>query len=109
MTKVTAVQLDTDHRDAFSRAIKTILGSDLAEITMAQLVDGLPLADIAWEARGNFLCRAHPLADHEQLCKDALEKVRSLRDDFGPETLSFEPHVSRSPLFRHLDVAFVDP
>lgn len=95
-TKVSAVHLDTDHRDAFSRAVQAILATNLAEIIMAQLIDGLPQADIAWEARGNFLTKAHPLADHEHLCKGALEKTQSLRDDFRPDSLSFESHVSQS-------------
>ncbi|KFA56062.1 hypothetical protein S40293_00044 [Stachybotrys chartarum IBT 40293] len=89
-TKVSAVDLDTDHRDVYSRAVKVILATDVAETTMAQLVDGLPRADVAWEARGNLLTKAHPLADHEQLCTGVLEMTQSLRDGFGPETLSFD-------------------
>ncbi|KFA60444.1 hypothetical protein S40285_08269 [Stachybotrys chlorohalonatus IBT 40285] len=87
---VSAVHLDTGHRDAFSRAIRAILATDLAETTMAQLVDGLPKADVAWEARGNLLTKAHPLADHEQLCSGVLEKTQALRNGFGPEMLSFD-------------------
>lgn len=93
---VSAVHLDTGHRDAFSRAIRAILATDLAETTMAQLVDGLPKADVAWEARGNLLTKAHPLADHEQLCSGVLEKTQALRNGFGPEMLSFDSQVSSS-------------
>lgn len=95
-TKVSAVHLDADHRDAFSRAVQAVLASDLAEMTMAQLVDGLPLAGVAWEARGKLLTWAHPLMKHGQLCEGALEKTRSLRDNFDPDTLSFAPQVSHS-------------
>lgn len=91
------MHLDTNHRDAFYGAIQAVLASNLAEITMAQLVDGLPQADIAWRARGNHLTTAHPLAGHEQFCEGALEKTRSLRDDFDPDTLSFESRVSTRP------------
>jgi hypothetical protein len=71
--EMSEVHLDADHRDALYRAVKATLASNIAEITMAQLVDGLPRTDIAWEARGNFLIRGHPIEDHEQLCKGVLE------------------------------------
>ncbi|KAH7313970.1 hypothetical protein B0I35DRAFT_480606 [Stachybotrys elegans] len=91
--KVAAVHFDNDHSDAFSQAIRCILKTSLSEVTMAQLLDGLPQADVAWEARGNLLIRANPLADHAQLCGGVLEKTRSWRDDFDPDTLQFEPQL----------------
>ncbi|KEY65068.1 hypothetical protein S7711_09861, partial [Stachybotrys chartarum IBT 7711] len=92
-TKVLAVHLDKDHHDAFSRAVQTILACNMAEVTMAQLVDGLPQSSVAWEARGNSLSKARPLADHKQLCEGALEKIQSLQDECNPDTLSFEPYL----------------
>jgi hypothetical protein len=96
MIKVLAAHLDADHRDAYSRAVQAILATNLAEITMAQLVDGLPKAEIAWQAQGSFLCRSHPLTDHGELCEGVLEKTQSLRDDLNLDTLSFESHVRKS-------------
>lgn len=91
---VSALLADAGHLDALYQAIQTILSTELALTTMAQLVDGIPLADVAWEARGNMLRGVHPIADHEQFCEGVLEKTRSLRDNFDLDTLSFQPDVS---------------
>jgi hypothetical protein len=90
---VLAAHLDAEHRDAYSRAVQAILATKLAEITMAQLVDGLPRAEIAWQAQGSFLTRGHPLTDHEELCEGVLIKTQSLRDNIDLDTLSFESHL----------------
>ena len=93
-----AVHADPAHRDALYHAIQTILASDLALTTMAQLVDGIPIASVAWDAQGNLITVNHPITEHEQLCEGVLDKTRSLRDEFDLDQLSFKPEVSRKQL-----------
>lgn len=92
---LSSMHMDVEHRDAFSHAMKTILAAPRTEHTMAQLVDGLPEAEAAFQTRGHHLGHEdHPLRGHELLCDGALEKTRSLRDNFDLQSLDFDSHVS---------------
>ncbi|KAK0392278.1 hypothetical protein NLU13_1774 [Sarocladium strictum] len=73
--------------------MKTILVSPMTEHTMAQLVDGLPEVDVAFQTRGHHLgSRSHPLRSHKLLCDGVVQKTRTLRDDFNLNSLEFESH-----------------
>lgn len=82
--------LAPDHYQVLSRAIGNVLATDIAEITMAQLVDGLPLASTVFGTRGHHLTRGHPLLDHETLCEGALEQTKAFRHNFEPSVLQFD-------------------
>jgi hypothetical protein len=69
--------LDVQHRDAAIRAITNILSTSPAEITMAQLIDGLPLRDIAREGHTPPIHRVHPLQEHSELCEGVLDRTRA--------------------------------
>lgn len=93
LMKLSSAYLDADYLDVFRQALKTILASSLTEVTMAQLVDGLPEVGIARQTRGNHITGLHPLLDHERLCDEVMEKTLSLRDQLSVDDLYFESHV----------------
>lgn len=69
--------LDEQHRSAVILAVTNILSTSQAEITLAQLVDGLPLRDVAKEGRGHTIGIGHPLQEHMELCDGALDRTRA--------------------------------
>lgn len=85
--------LDVEHRETFHRALANILSTDTAELTYAQLLDGLPTSEsftdsYLWLAR-------HPVyeLEHKQLCDGYLEQAKEYRAQFDPANLSFEQSV----------------
>ncbi|KAM6535529.1 hypothetical protein FALCPG4_005085 [Fusarium falciforme] len=83
--------LDGDHHDLFTRAITRILSTEVAELTYAQIIDGLPLTRVIYESRGGKLPKGHPLhSAHQELCRGMLDKVRQFREEFAPEILSID-------------------
>jgi hypothetical protein len=90
---LSSAYLGADYQDAFSQALKTVFASPLTEITMAQLVDGLPEVGIARQTRWNHITGPHPLLDHKRLCDGVMEKTLYLRDTFSADDLYFESHV----------------
>jgi hypothetical protein len=87
--------LDGPHHQIFSRAIARILHTEEAEVTYAQIVDGLPLYDIAIDRKASGLRRGHPITQHKELCPGVLDKTRLFRENFDPDTLKFDARVSR--------------
>ena len=85
--------LEPEHRQAFVHALKNVLSTELALFTFAQIVDGLPTADVGWDRRGHGLWGDHPLYDHEELCPGAMEKTRELRDLWDLAMLRFNQKV----------------
>lgn len=80
------------HR-AFRRAISNVLSTELALSTFAQIVDGLPMADTAYNRRMHGLDPDHPVDKHEELCPGVMERTREIRDQFDPSILLFNPAV----------------
>lgn len=85
--------LAPDHHHTLVQAIQNVLSTEVAEITMAQLIDGLPLMSTAWNMRGNLLLRSHPLSSHETLCEGVVEQAKAFRSAFDPAILSFDVSV----------------
>lgn len=81
------------HNRVFVRALNNVLATDLALFTFAQIVDGLPIADVGWDRRLHMLQGDHPLDEHEELCPGALEKARELQKNWEPSMLKFNPQV----------------
>ena len=84
------------HLEAVNHALDKVLSTEVAEITYAQILDGLPLADVerdhwAWSS----ICPSNPLQEkHQVLCPGVLEHLRYLRQEFDPEQfLTFSPKV----------------
>lgn len=80
--------LDTEHRQAFEQALVRVLGTDVADQTFAQIIDGLPTyesyAEFHWPQDG------HPATHHTELCSGMLDKAREFRSAFIPKSLSFQ-------------------
>ncbi len=86
--------LEGEHRQLLVRAIARILSTELAKMTYAQVIDGLPTGDVAYDA---IVAphNGHPIDHaHDQLCPGMLEKAREFRDGFQPEILFFDSQVS---------------
>lgn len=96
-SKVSVQLLGPDHYEPLVGAIRNVLSSDLAELTLAQLIDGLPLIDTVWDMKGALIRRGHPLISHNALCEGAMEQANMFRDTFDPAALQLY-----SPVFAHI-------
>lgn len=87
--------IDDGHRNAFRRAISRVLSTEIAEVTYAQIVDGLPLADVADDSVDGGPPRGHPLRQmHRNLCPGVLDKTKEFLARFNVGALQFNPQVS---------------
>ncbi|KAK4170839.1 hypothetical protein QBC36DRAFT_341183 [Triangularia setosa] len=92
--RVSLDKLDAEHRSVFVRAINNVLSTELAIFTYAQIIDGLPIADVAFDSRWVDIPEGHPLdVDHEELCPGAMEKAREVCLKWDPELLKYNPNV----------------
>ncbi|KAF5024407.1 hypothetical protein F66182_3493 [Fusarium sp. NRRL 66182] len=78
------------HQGVLGRAIESVLSTDLAQFTYAQIIDGLPIADVAWDRRLPGIMGEHIIDDHEALCPGALEKAREYYEEWSPKDLKFD-------------------
>lgn len=92
-SEVSIEVLDPEHYHALVKAIRNILSTELAELSIAQLIDGLPLMISVFESRGCLIGKGHPLLEHETLYDGALQQAKQLRDGFDPAVLSFSSKV----------------
>lgn len=85
------------HREAVSQAIFNVLSTKIAEFTYAQIVDGLPLADVVEDVYGgSSMYPDHPVFAHTDLKHGVLDTVRSFRAAFDPRILEFDASVSQT-------------
>jgi hypothetical protein len=84
----------SEHYKVFSRVISNVLSTELALFTFAQIIDGLPTADVAWDTRWPSLIGAHPIEEHADICPGVLDRARGFRQEFDLAILSFDPKVS---------------
>ncbi|KAG6016390.1 hypothetical protein E4U54_001597 [Claviceps lovelessii] len=82
-----ARSLQRGHYAVFERALWNVLLTELAESTMAQLVDGLPTRAAYMDSRGLINLRQHPIRNHKVLCEGALERTIAFRSKFDPSAL----------------------
>jgi hypothetical protein len=91
--------LETNHRDHLTRAISNVLSTDIAEITYAQIVDGLPLSSVFDDTRNLSLIRYHPVrTQHTELCPGILERTRQLYAEFDFNVILFDARVRNIPI-----------
>ncbi|KAI1867949.1 hypothetical protein JX265_004003 [Neoarthrinium moseri] len=95
-TSIPTDVLDPEHLDALNDAIHRVLNTDLALETYAQVIDGLPLCDVAWDRYQHRLYREHPISSHVNLCPGSLEMASSMRDDVDLSSLSFDNRLLQS-------------
>lgn len=88
--QVPITTLELSHRDTLLRAVRNVLSTDIAHVTFAQLLDGMPLSEVENDAHndGGYLNVDHPLHTHHlQLCPGAMERAGELYTEFDPTTL----------------------
>lgn len=85
--------LDGDHWSAFNRAVSNVLATEVAEFVLAQLIDGLPVGDVARKSVG-WLSRDHPIREHTTLCDGVLERTKAWIAKFSPSVLKMEDRVN---------------
>ncbi|KAK3378347.1 hypothetical protein B0H63DRAFT_495915 [Podospora didyma] len=82
-------RLDDIHVSVFRQALTGILATDVAELTFAQIIDGLPTKDSFLESKpwqeGHLIFELN----HVALCPGALEKTRGSSEAFDPAALTF--------------------
>ncbi|KAK3936968.1 hypothetical protein QBC46DRAFT_393850 [Diplogelasinospora grovesii] len=92
-------ELPAEHHRIFLRALSRITSLEHADITFAQLVDGLPTWRVARERRaphsGVTGHRDHPLRKHTELCPDAMERMLAFKSTFDPDALPFDVRLIR--------------
>lgn len=86
--------LDDSHCSALRKAITNVLDTDLADATFAQIIDGLPTKDVAWDRRGHRLRASHPLDDHKELCPGVVDQLHVIKAEFQINSLKFDHSVS---------------
>ncbi|KAJ4264468.1 hypothetical protein NW762_005668 [Fusarium torreyae] len=84
------------HREVLDQAIRNVLSTKLAKFTYAQIIDGLPIADVAWDRRLPGIMGEHIIDNHETLCPGALEKAEEYHETWDPRILKFDPQAVKS-------------
>lgn len=93
--KTTVAQaLDVPHQISFKQGIANILATELAELTFAQLINGLPLWDVAIDQSKNTHTAEEPVYKHKELCYGAMDKMRLLREKFDILTMEIRTEVN---------------
>ena len=87
--------LDDGHANIFKIALARLLATELAELTFAEIVDGLPTLASFYDFHLSYNKTDHPVyaLNHTELCAGVLEKTRQIRDTFDPMTLAFKTEV----------------
>ncbi|KAI3399764.1 hypothetical protein diail_5832, partial [Diaporthe ilicicola] len=93
--------LDVRHCGAVVLAVSNVLSTATAELTIAQLIDGLPLCSIAMESRAGFIHRNHPLRKHQELCDGVLGKTKTWLADLEVSKLRIENSHHRTAPYLH--------
>lgn len=85
--------LDEVHLRLFRRALLNILSTDLAELTYAQIIDGLPTVQSFKESYDYM--KGHPVyeLDHTDVCPGSLDTAREFRSKLEISDLRFEKRV----------------
>lgn len=97
-SEVKQLSIDTlngSHRELLERGISRVLTTNIAEITYAQIIDGLPLAEVANDTGQSKPQGRHPINEaHKHLCPGVLDKTQEFRDKFSPTILHYDSRVS---------------
>ncbi|KAH7158516.1 hypothetical protein DER46DRAFT_360147 [Fusarium sp. MPI-SDFR-AT-0072] len=64
-------RLEGYHYDSLSLALRNVLNTDIALTTYAQIIDGLPIADVVWDRYSGIYDSSHPINIHKRLCEEA--------------------------------------
>ncbi|KAF5685797.1 hypothetical protein FCIRC_3286 [Fusarium circinatum] len=114
LRQLTIHTLDQTHQDTVTSAIARFLATDIAEITYAQIIDGLPLGEVAFESRGGMPHQDHPINHcHDKLCAGILDKTRQFLKAFSPKLLQFDSRLlfayqAASPGSRSFNIRLIE-
>lgn len=90
--RITLENLETDYLNVFHRALLRVLDSEIAIETFAQIVDGLPIADVAWDKRHpGIFGDDHPIEAHASLCPGVRDKTSAYLERYDMRSLVFDP------------------
>lgn len=111
--RVTMEFLPEAHRDVLVRALHNVLSTDIAEVTYAQILDGVPLAEVANDRYSpHFVDLRHPVQRHTSLCPGVIEQTKAFRSSFDPGILEFDSRVrartllSSNSLYLYFNIAY---
>lgn len=89
--KKSVADLGHQHREIFTRALSNVLSTPAAELAFAEIIDGAPLSQTAYEVRNGILPGNHPVrSQHPELCPGVLEKTRDVRTTLDIQVLQFD-------------------
>ncbi|KAK4457235.1 hypothetical protein QBC42DRAFT_236814 [Cladorrhinum samala] len=107
--------LNHGHASIFKSALSRLLATDLAEFTLAQIVDGLPTTASFSEFHHYFHDTNHPVfaLSHAELCPGVVEKTRRIINAFVPTSLVFKTELltafqSTSPNTQRFDLRLLE-
>lgn len=80
--------LDDLHRALLQRALQNVLHTEIAATTYAQIIDGLPLKNVALATAG--LLWESTLNSHERLCAGALDRAIQFRRSFRTRDMELD-------------------
>lgn len=86
--------LDAEHFESLRQCLVNLLSTQVAELTYAQIIDGMPRASVY--AEDHWFRDGLPVMEHEELCPGVLEKTRRFRSEFDILSLNLQPDV-RTP------------
>lgn len=95
--KLALKDLDAPHQSIAVTAISNLLSTEIAHITFAQIIDGLPLADSLWESDGVYVQDPkHPVYEHKELRPGVLDRLTALYSQFdhGDLTINAKVHTN---------------
>jgi len=74
--------------------MSNVLSSEVAELTYAQIIDGLPLSAVEKDTYAGSLHDDHPLhSKHIKLCPGVLKRSRGLCTSFDANSLQIDPNL----------------
>ena len=95
--KLALKDLGAPHQLIALTAISNVLSTEIAHITFAQIVDGLPLADTLWESDGIYVQDSkHPIYEHKELRPGVLDRLTALCSQFDHVDLTIDAKVHTS-------------
>lgn len=95
-------RLDGYHYDSLSVALHNVLNTDIALTTFAQIIDGLPTADVVWDRYSATYEPSHPIINHKTLCEGAFEKTTTSRAQFSMADVMVDLEVCSPITLSHL-------
>ena len=89
--------LDSEHYRIVWQALINILSTELAELTFAQILDGLPTEQSLFESCDTIY--DHPVCQirHINICEGYIDKAREFRSQLDPLALLFSENVGTAP------------